>query len=57
MNIMDSNSLDIHAPFLNAKQTKKKHRKKEFPTSCEKYPKFILIVPFHRMIVTILTVK
>jgi len=59
MNIMDSNSLDIHAPFLNAKQTTttKKHRKKEFPTSCEKYPKFILIVPFHRMLVAILTVK
>ena len=29
---MDSNSLDIHAPFLNAKQTKKKHtEKKSFP--------------------------
>ena len=42
--------MDIHAPFLNAKQTKKKK-------TTEKYPKFILIVPFHRMLVAILTVK
>ena len=29
MNIMDGNSLDIHAPFLNAKQTKKKNTQKK----------------------------
>lgn len=39
------------------RQTNKKLRKNEFPRSCEKYPQFILIVPFHRMLVAMLTVK